>query len=133
MAFLDKTGVERLWAHIISKLGEKVDMVEGKGLSTNDYTDEEKEKLANLTVGVGNVAIDDALSSSSTNPVQNNVIYLALDNKVDKVDGKGLSTNDYTTADKEKLANLETLVSELQTKVAELESILNSNNYLVAD
>jgi len=29
-----------------------------------------------------------------------------LNNKVDKVDGKGLSTNDYTAEDKEKLANL---------------------------
>ena len=51
MAFLDRTGVERLWAHIISKLGEKVDAVEGKGLSTNDYTNEEKEKLAEI-VGI---------------------------------------------------------------------------------
>lgn len=30
----------------------------------------------------------------------------ALEGKVDKVDGKGLSTNDYTTAEKEKLAGL---------------------------
>ena len=30
----------------------------------------------------------------------------ALDNKVDKVSGKGLSTNDYTTAEKEKLAGI---------------------------
>lgn len=31
----------------------------------------------------------------------------ALDNKVDKEDGKGLSTNDYTTAEKQKLAGIE--------------------------
>lgn len=30
----------------------------------------------------------------------------ALDGKVDKVDGKGLSSNDYTTADKDKLAGV---------------------------
>lgn len=30
-----------------------------------------------------------------------------IDNKVDKVDGKGLSTNDYTTAEKNKLAGIE--------------------------
>ena len=34
------------------------------------------------------------------------------DNKVDKVAGKGLSTNDYTTEDKNKLANLATLVGD---------------------
>lgn len=31
----------------------------------------------------------------------------AIDTKVDKVEGKGLSTNDYTTAEKDKLANIE--------------------------
>ena len=30
-----------------------------------------------------------------------------IDNKVDKVEGKGLSTNDYTTAEKEKLSGIE--------------------------
>lgn len=32
----------------------------------------------------------------------------AIENKVDKEEGKGLSTNDYTTEEKEKLADLET-------------------------
>lgn len=33
-------------------------------------------------------------------------IYTALDGKVDKVSGKGLSTNDYVTADKTKVTNI---------------------------
>lgn len=32
---------------------------------------------------------------------------IEIDNKVDKVEGKGLSTNDYTTAEKEKLSGIE--------------------------
>ena len=41
-----------------------------------------------------------------------------LDNKVNKVDGKQLSTNDYTTAEKTKLASLENYDdSELRSKV----------------
>ena len=52
------------------------------------------------------VAIDSALSSSSTNPVQNKVITNALGTKVAKETGKGLSTNDYTTAEKNKLAGI---------------------------
>lgn len=44
------------------------------------------------------IIIDTELSSTSTNPVQNKVINAALSNKVDKVSGKGLSTNDFTTA-----------------------------------
>ena len=50
--------------------------------------------------------IDSSLSSSSTNPVQNKVINTALNNKVDKVSGKQLSTNDYTTTEKNKLAGI---------------------------
>ena len=51
----------------------KVDKVDGKQLSTNDYTTAEKQEVAKIA------------------------------NKVDKVNGKGLSTNDYTTAEKTKL------------------------------
>ena len=52
------------------------------------------------------ITIDSSLSSTSTNPVQNKVIKNALDSKVDKVSGKGLSTNDFTTALKNKLSAL---------------------------
>lgn len=57
--------------------------------------------------GGGSVAADDALSSSSVNPVQNKIVKAALDGKVDAVSGKGLSANDYTTAEKEKLAGIQ--------------------------
>lgn len=55
----------------------KVDKVDGKGLSTNDYDNTAK-------------GIVDGVTS-------------ALADKVDKVNGKGLSTEDYTTAEKNKL------------------------------
>ena len=42
---------------------------------------------------------------------------LALDNKVDKVDGMGLSSNDYTAEEKEKLANIK-LVTEAEIDAA---------------
>lgn len=85
----------------------KVDKASGKGLSTNDYTTTEKNKLAGIATGANKTVIDSALSSSSTNPVQNKVIKESLDNKVDKVTGKGLSTNDFTNADKTKLSGIE--------------------------
>lgn len=50
--------------------------------------------------------VDNALSATSENPVQNKVIKAALDNKVDKVEGKGLSTNDYTYEDKAEVAKV---------------------------
>lgn len=52
------------------------------------------------------VTVDTAISSTSTNPVQNKVIKTALDGKVSTVSGKGLSTNDYTTTEKNKLAGI---------------------------
>ena len=52
------------------------------------------------------VAVDASINSTSENPVQNKAINSALNNKVDKVAGKGLSTEDFTTADKTKLTNI---------------------------
>lgn len=51
MSFLDITGLEHLWAQIILKLNTKVDKADGKGLSTNDYTTAEKNKLAGIADG----------------------------------------------------------------------------------
>lgn len=51
----------------------------GKGLSTNDYTNAEKTKLAGLV----NITIDSSLSDTSTNPVQNKIIENALNSKAD--------------------------------------------------
>lgn len=63
-------------------------------------------KLATTVVKVGNgnseVTVDSVLSYTSENPVQNKVITEELGKKVDKVSGKGLSTNDYTDEDKGK-------------------------------
>lgn len=54
--------------------------------------------IASINPFAGIYSVDNALSSTSENPVQNKVINSALSNKVDKVSGKGLSTNDFTTA-----------------------------------
>ena len=62
---------------LYAALGTKVDVVAGKGLSTNDYTTTDKNQLATNTTALGN--------------------------KVDVVAGKGLSTNDYTTVEKNQL------------------------------
>ena len=114
MAFLDETGLAHFWNQILARLNNFVPAESGKGLSSNDYTTEEKEKLAGIEEGANKITVDSALSSSSTNPVQNQIINAKFDsvqasinNKVDKVDGKGLSTNDYTTDEKNKLSNIE--------------------------
>lgn len=59
----------------------KVDKVTGKGLSTNDFTTDEKNKLAGIATGANKTTVDSALSTTSTNPVQNKVINNALSGK----------------------------------------------------
>jgi len=119
-------------------LDDKVDKVTGKGLSTNDYTTDEKNKLNGIQSGAqvnpkinadgssreilgymlddgngvlvmgyedtspdgGTIAVP--LASAAQGAIQS--LSNALAGKVDAEDGKGLSTNDYTTAEKNKLA-----------------------------
>lgn len=113
MAFLDETGLAYFWNQILARLNKFVPAESGKGLSSNDYTVEEKEKLAGIEVGANKTIVDSTLSATSTNPVQNkvvntkfNTIQAEVDSKVDSIDGKGLSTEDYTTEEKTKLASI---------------------------
>ena len=62
---------------------------------------ETKPTYTKAEVGLGNVDNTSDLEKPISTATQN-----ALDTKVDKVSGKGLSTNDYTTAEKNKLGNL---------------------------
>lgn len=64
-----------------------------------DYTKEEIEKLKIQLV------VDEHLSATSTNAIQNKAVTNALNTKVAKETGKGLSSNDFTDEDKEKLNN----------------------------
>ncbi len=61
------------------------------------------------------VTVDTELSSTSENPVQNKVIYEALEDKVEKEEGKGLSTNDLTDDLKEKYDEAYEKANEAET------------------
>ena len=49
--YLDLAGLQKYHEGIKTKLGNKVDKVSGKGLSTNDYTTTEKNKLKGIATG----------------------------------------------------------------------------------
>ena len=51
MAYLDNDGLLYLWTKLKALFAGKVDKVDGKGLSTNDYTTTEKNKLAGVAEG----------------------------------------------------------------------------------
>lgn len=81
MKFLSEEKGRYLTQKLITLLGGKVDAVEGKGLSTNDFTDTLKNKLNGIATGANKTTVDSEFNSSSTNPVQNKVIKAALDLK----------------------------------------------------
>lgn len=49
--YLDENGLLYFWQQLKVKLAGKVDVVSGKGLSTNDYTTTEKNKLSGIESG----------------------------------------------------------------------------------
>ena len=93
------------------------DMV--KTVTVNGTTYSPTNGNVSFDVQGGSVTVDDALSGTSENPVQNKVVKGALDGKVDAVSGKGLSTNDYTTEEKNKLSGID-LTNYVQTSDSRL-------------
>ena len=122
---------------VTTSLAEKVDKVNGKQLSTEDFTSAYKTKLEGLN-NYDDTAVNNAISSLQTqlNTLVSGDTSDAIDSfneivaflegvqdtgtlegiiagltaeiakKVDKVSGKGLSTNDFTTALKDKLDSI---------------------------
>jgi hypothetical protein len=58
---------ERMWQHIVAKLGTKVDKENGKGLSANDYTDEDKNKLSSVSDLVGTTSVSEQINTALEN------------------------------------------------------------------
>ncbi len=90
-------------------LDAKVDKVAGKVLSSNDYSDAEVAKLAAIaeqaTKNATDAQLRDRSTHTGTQPMSSIAdLQTALDAKIDKTVGKDLSTEDYTTAEKAKLA-----------------------------
>ena len=87
----DNKNIDELLNELIKIQENKVDKVEGKGLSTNDFTNEDKEKLNSIIADPNNITIDTALSETSENPVQNKVITSKLNEVFQSVsNGKSL-------------------------------------------
>ena len=92
--------------HVVS-IDENVvqEKEEGKGLSSNDYTDEDKEAVSEIPNKVDKIA-GKGLSSNDFTDEDKEAVE-EIPNKVDKIAGKGLSSNDYTNEEKSKLAGIE--------------------------
>lgn len=111
-------------ATMITILATKVNTESGKGLSANDFTNDEKSKLTNVAENANNyshpVAHDPSIiTTDATHQFMTNdekVAITAAATKVELTDGlalkvstvagKGLSANDYTDTEKTKLAGI---------------------------
>lgn len=151
----------------VANIKNKVDIIEGKSLSSNDFTDNYKGELdalaqnlakkANITdvltktnaeefaptasyqpatkkyvddqISTISIPVVDSLkSTSTTSALSANQGKLLNDSKVDKVEGKGLSTNDFTTKYKTQLDNLNENISETVANKVDKDSVLTKTN-----
>lgn len=62
----DSQNIDSIIAAIETQIASKVDKMEGKGLSTNDYTTEDKEKLEGVSVGATKTTYEGNVSEGTT-------------------------------------------------------------------
>ena len=104
-----KTSFSNLCTVLKTVLSNKVDKVSGKGLSTNDYTTAEKNKLAGIATGANKTVVDSDISTTSTNPVKNKAVGLKFKGVDSEISGINSVLN--STADE-----IATIVNEYGSK-----------------
>ena len=93
---------------LTTELNKKVDAVAGKGLSTNDYTTDEKTKLAGIAENANNYTLPKATSSVLGGVTVGSGITVT-DGKISVPNATGSKAGLMSNTDKQKLDNLETL------------------------
>ena len=107
-------------------LNGKVDKVEGKGLSSNDYTNEDKEIVSRM-VEILEGTDGKGLSSNDYTNEDKEIVSL-LSEMLEA--GKELSSNDYTNEDKEAVSTIQdkadkVTVTNMQTQITSLINQVN--------
>jgi hypothetical protein len=131
----------------LDKADNSVQQVVGKGLSDENYTLLEKQKLANIEAGAqvntvtsvagktgavtlakADVGLGNVDNTSDLNKPVSSATQSTLDLKVDKVTGKGLSDENYTLLEKQKLAGI-----EAGAQVNDVDSVNGQTGIVVLD
>jgi len=110
--YLDETGLQELVVKIKAEDAKKVDKVSGKGLSSNDYTSAEKQKLADIAAGAEvNVQSDWNVTDSTSDAFIKNKPDLSgfITNTVDNLTNYYKKTETYTQVE------VNTLIGNLKT------------------
>lgn len=102
--YLDKTGTTYLVGKIKALLANKVDVVSGKGLSTNDYTTEEKTKLGGIATGAQVNTLESISVNGTSQTITNKNIDLTIPASIvfnttyDPTNNKAATMTDITDA-----------------------------------
>lgn len=76
--FLDDNGLLYFWGKIKTLVGTKVDKVTGKGLSTNDYTTTEKNKLSGIASGAQVNTIENIAVNGTTQTISGKLVNIPV-------------------------------------------------------
>lgn len=83
--FLDENGLLYLWQQLKTKFAGKVDKETGKGLSTNDYTTTEKNKLAGIDESADANVIETIKVNSVDQAVTNKAVNITVPTKTSDI------------------------------------------------
>lgn len=113
--YLDYDGLVYYHSKVKTALSNKVDKVSGKGLSTNDFTNAYKTKLDGIAANAQVNVIEGITVNSTAVPLTNKIANLTIPTKLTDLTNDGNfvtdanyvhTDNNYTTADKNKLAGI---------------------------
>lgn len=133
--FLNYEGLTHFWGKLKALFDTKVDKVEGKGLSTNDYTTSEKTKLANIETEANKTTVENVLTSTSTTNALSAAQGKVLDEKIAAINtdlaekGAGdMLKSVYDTNNSGVVDNAEKLGGQLPSYYATATSVTNLGN-----
>ena len=121
-SFLNLTGLRYYHDKILAlfatktEVGNKVDKVSGKGLSTNDYTTAEKNKLSGIATGAEVNVIESIKVNGTAQTITSKAVDISIPTKLSDLSNDGNfvtdasyvhTDNNYTAAEKSKLAAIE--------------------------
>lgn len=118
---------DRMWQHLLARLNNFVsnDKLTNSllGLATETYVDNKVASLVDSAPGTLDT-LNELAQALGDDPNFATTVATQIGNKVDKVNGKGLSTNDYTTEEKTKLAGIPADIStQLNNLANEVDAI----------
>lgn len=158
--FLGENGLLYVWQKIKTLMGTKVDKIDGKGLSTNDYTTDEKTKLSNIESGaqvntiesitingtaatINNKAatltieagkIDEITVNGATQSIVNKAVNITVPTKVSDltIDGDVVIDSNYVHTDNNYTTEEKNKLADL-TKITKVSELTNDSEFQTAD